>query len=520
MHSMQNFVKGRDQTGSAPEDHHAQSSANGNRRRLGANAKVSIRRDLPNQQGSLPSGLPARGAGHTQNTSALVQQHAAPRQTRRELGHTRDQYDTDAGSLDTTSFPSTVKGESEDNQTHRQRDQDVLQGEDSDTEEEDEEDQYDEQDVNMEKYEFTHEDTQYLREEGAQNLPRHEQVRMALRARGAEFLTIDGDSYPTTTNGDPSEWLEENPRSQHHESFGNSPASNQMATVVDQSLHPVTPASLPRGRTAKVEHALPQRTNMFHQSAAIRDQERSVTRLPRENQQPRNGKAIPATSQPPTYSQVHKDAVTAPQFGRAKTHKEVHKPLRIPRFHTHHELKSEEPRSNVIAESTRQHQYSDQRSDEETESTHDLDYDTGELFAMSYDKLKDEDFDTNPRAGPQVLTDDVLQKPLTERLEFVQKNLDAGRQGEFFRLLPASEWEEAGDWFLDQFSSIIQRSKEARQKKRKIERDLENEVEERFRHVSKKQEQIKGAMSEMKTQGEGIVSKSPRASKSPMPKRR
>lgn len=518
---MHNFVKGRGQTGSAPEDHHAQPSANGNRQRLGANAKVSIRRDLPNQQSSVPSGLPTRGAGHAQNTSAVVQQHAAPRQSGRGPGQHRDQYDTDVESLDTTSFPSTVKGESEDNQTHQQQHQVVLHGEDSDTDEEDEEDQYEERHVDVENFEFTHEETQYLQEEGAQNLKRAEQVGIVLQRRhGADLRTIDGDSYPTTTNGDPSEWLEEDVVPQHHESYGDSPASNQMATAFDKLLFPATPASLPRGRTAKVGHALPQRTNMFHQSAVIRDQERSVTRLPRENQQPRNGKAIPATSQPPTYSQVRKDAVTASPFGRAKAHKEVNKPLRMLGIHTHHDLKPEEPRLNVVAESNRQLQYQEQRSDEGTEGTHDLDYDAGELFAMSYDKLKDEDFDTNPRAGPQVLTDDVLQKPLTQRLEFVQKNLDAERQGEFFRLLAASEWEDAGDWFLDQFSSIIQRSKEARQKKRKIERDLENEVEERYLHVSKKQQQIKGAMSEMKTQGEGIVSKSPRGSKSPMPKRR
>jgi DNA-binding protein H-NS len=101
----------------------------------------------------------------------------------------------------------------------------------------------------------------------------------------------------------------------------------------------------------------------------------------------------------------------------------------------------------------------------------------------------------------------------------VQKNLDVGQQSEFFRSLPTTEWEDAGDWFLDQFQNIVQRIRQARQKKRKLAQDFEAEVEKRYEHVSKRQNQVQHAMDRMKEQGEGLVPRSPKPSKSPRPKR-
>lgn len=134
---------------------------------------------------------------------------------------------------------------------------------------------------------------------------------------------------------------------------------------------------------------------------------------------------------------------------------------------------------------------------------------------MSYDQLKNEDFDTVPRGAPQPLSEDMLHKSLAERLEHVWKSLDAGDQGKFFRALPTHEWEESGDWFLGRFTDIIQRTKDARQKKRKLAKEFEDQVETRYHHVAKKQQQVQNAMGKMKTQGQGLVPRSPRASKTP-----
>ena len=55
----------------------------------------------------------------------------------------------------------------------------------------------------------------------------------------------------------------------------------------------------------------------------------------------------------------------------------------------------------------------------------------------------------------------------------------------------------------------------ARQQKRKLATEFEDEIEKRYRYVAKRQHHVEGALDKMKTQGEGLVPKSPRASKSP-----
>jgi hypothetical protein len=137
------------------------------------------------------------------------------------------------------------------------------------------------------------------------------------------------------------------------------------------------------------------------------------------------------------------------------------------------------------------------------------DYSRDELIKMRYDQLKDQDFDTNPRAEPSVLSDDMQLNPLEERLEHVQRSLNEDDQAKFLSSLPTTEWEEAGDWFLSQFAGIIQRTKEARQTKRKLAREFEDEVEKRHKHVSKKRSGVEVALSKMRNQGQGLIPKSP-----------
>ena len=138
---------------------------------------------------------------------------------------------------------------------------------------------------------------------------------------------------------------------------------------------------------------------------------------------------------------------------------------------------------------------------------------------MTYDQLRDESFDKSPREREHILPEDMREKSLPERLQFAQQKLDPAAQSEFFSSLPTNEWEDAGDWFLYQFSAIIKRTKEARQKKRKTAEGVEQKIEARHEHVAKKQRLVEGAMAKMKAQGEGLVPKSPRASKSPRPRR-
>jgi hypothetical protein len=146
------------------------------------------------------------------------------------------------------------------------------------------------------------------------------------------------------------------------------------------------------------------------------------------------------------------------------------------------------------------------------------DYDAPVLFDMSYEQLHKEDFDHEPRGTNRVLSADMQSRSLIERLVHVQNKCNPVDQSQFFRALPTREWEDAGDWFLDQFSKVINRAKEVRQNKRKIAREFEDKVQGRYTQVAKRQRNVEDALGEMKEKGQGLIPKSPRASKEPVAK--
>jgi hypothetical protein len=134
---------------------------------------------------------------------------------------------------------------------------------------------------------------------------------------------------------------------------------------------------------------------------------------------------------------------------------------------------------------------------------------------MKYEQLRNEDFDDNPRATAAILSEDMREKPLVDQLEYVQKSFNPTDKSKFCCELPRKDWEDAGDWFLSQFADIIKRTQEARQKKRKLAKEFEDEVERRHRHVADRKMQVEHALGEMQRQGQGLIPKSPRPSKSP-----
>lgn len=144
------------------------------------------------------------------------------------------------------------------------------------------------------------------------------------------------------------------------------------------------------------------------------------------------------------------------------------------------------------------------------------DYDPEVLFKMNYDQLQKEDFDMDPRAAPAVLSEDMLDKPLRDRLEYVHKSLDSQDQTKFFTSLSIHEWEDSGDWFLEKFGGILKRTKEARRTKRQVAKEFEEEIETRHNHVAKRQRLVASAKADMRHQGQGLLLKSPaRSSRSP-----
>ncbi|KAF1939640.1 hypothetical protein EJ02DRAFT_456745 [Clathrospora elynae] len=543
---MHTFIQNRGGLSGSPQN--GQPQAKPERQAIAANARIPMKQAPGTHQPQAQSGTPARGIGNAQNSSAVMQHAPQRRQSGQGHGQKHDPYDTDAESLDTTVNQSFVQIE-DSQQIDQQHGQIVDLGEGSDDDDEDVEDVEDVEDyVDFDDYVLTEDDNHLLQREGIQDLTRDEQLAFLQQARLQNFRTIEGDSYPTTTNGEPSDrGGGQEPSSEYHNDAGPVSPSPQRPTVNNQFEHSFAPQPLQREQISNMpglNHNPQMSSTLFQQSANIRDQQRSTAPLTQRSGQGFQYNAAALSSQPPNYSQVNPDIAPALSL-HANTHSGTHGHTSKPLQHGQRQSSGHRVQfqSNIInpieppvpskrpsfarvkAEPViRQHPVVQQQPIEQApieyvQAAPECDYDRDTLFGMRYADLKNEDFDTNPHAKSPVLAKSVLQQPLVERLEFVQKNLDPGQQSDFFRSMPTTEWEDAGDWFLDQFQSIIQHMKQARQSKRKLAQEFEEEVEKRHKHVSKKQQQVEEAMGKMKTQGEGLVPRSPRPSKSPRPKR-
>jgi hypothetical protein len=517
------------------------------RQAAAANARVHGKPGLNLQQPRVLSGLPGRGLNNAQNSSAPMQQ-AQWRTSGQAHGYglKRDPYDTDAASIDTTVNQSVVQVEDSPKRDYQhQQNGHVtdLGGGSDDTEErsEYEEEEY----MDFGDYVFTQEDKDFIKRAGAQNLSREEQLNILQQGERAFLRTVDGDSYPTTTNGEPSELGGgQEPPFNFHDNSGSGSPSPQRPKINSQSTRAFAPQSLQPQQQPNMSlpnHNMHQPSVIFQQAAHVREQARSSAPFSQYagHTVQRNGVALPF-GQAPIFGQtnptiapaLHSHSTAQPNpNGQASKHsqhasRQPSGPSRAFQYQTTttKPLVAQAPPKNpssgrVKPDLVVQQQSDEQPPIEDVQPAPDGDYDHNTLFKMKYEDLKNEDFDTDPRAKLQVLHEEDLQKTLVERLDLAQEKLDAGQQSDFFRSLPTTEWEEAGDWFLDQFQSIIQRTKQARQTKRKLAQEFEDEVEKRHKHVSKKYHQVEQAMDKMKAQGEGMVPKSPRPSKSPMPKR-
>jgi hypothetical protein len=535
---MQKYVHNRE---ASPQ--HAQNGQRGNPERLAiaANAKVSMKKGPTTRQAiqpQIPLGIPSRGFGNAQNSSATVQ-HVS---LRRHFGQDNkiDLYDTDAESIDTTVNQSVIQIEDsqvKDPQYQQHGGVVDLGSEEADNDEEEseegeeEDDAADDGEVDPENYALTQEDVDFLEREGQGKLSRTQAIEYLFRARSEGFRTVEGDSYPTTTDGEPTEWRrEQEPTPDYQEANDSSPSPRRAGANGRQSLSRPSVHHRPYGGGAG--HIVHNSNKLYKQGADLRVQQRSNAQRTQHLDQSFPPKAAPMqSSQAPSYSQASRDPDTRPHYQLALVQPQRTVPQQQPGpIHVmgHYPTPKEPPVPAKLHSSTCnnvvpviQHPSPvEQAPVQDAIVRPHTDYDPEVLNAMTYDQLKNESFDTNPRLSGQPLSEDMRQKPLIERLEHVQKNFDLTKQSEFFQALPTDEWEDAGDWFLDQFSSIIQRTKQTRQQKRKLAQEFEDEVERRHKHVSKKRHEVEDAMQKMQAQGEGLVPRSPRPSKSPKPRKR
>ncbi|KAI9836503.1 MAG: hypothetical protein M1837_003312 [Sclerophora amabilis] len=134
-----------------------------------------------------------------------------------------------------------------------------------------------------------------------------------------------------------------------------------------------------------------------------------------------------------------------------------------------------------------------------------LDFPPEVLQAMSYEDLKAQSFDNDPHASVPKLPPEHASSSLTSRLGYVA-TLDMSEQSKFCDSMSTMEWEEAGDWFLEQFSSMLVRMKEARREKRNVAAMFENEIEMRESRVRQKGKDIDKVLYSMRRGGQEVLS--------------
>jgi hypothetical protein len=132
-----------------------------------------------------------------------------------------------------------------------------------------------------------------------------------------------------------------------------------------------------------------------------------------------------------------------------------------------------------------------------------LDYDDKILSSMTYQDLQEEPFDVVPQV-PGMHGHDASVSKLTTRLEQFQQQGER-EQHQFFAGMSNDDWENAGDWFADQFSSIMNRLRNARREKRQMISEFETEASHREEVIRSRTDAIDRKLAKMKQDGQRVV---------------
>ncbi|KAK0712235.1 extracellular mutant protein 11-domain-containing protein [Apiosordaria backusii] len=142
-----------------------------------------------------------------------------------------------------------------------------------------------------------------------------------------------------------------------------------------------------------------------------------------------------------------------------------------------------------------------------------LDYNDAELHRMSYSDLRNQAFDYDPLAAAAIeqQTAAKQQQPpphpggsIEQRMEYY-KNQGSLDQHQFFTRISVDEWDEAGDWFLEQFGAVMQKFKKARKDKRQLIAQFEDEISAREEAVRGKIDGIGRTLEDLKHEGQTMM---------------
>jgi hypothetical protein len=199
-----------------------------------------------------------------------------------------------------------------------------------------------------------------------------------------------------------------------------------------------------------------------------------------------NTSTFPTANQQAHLSSGRKNTpqTSANENGKRKRHTEVTRQQRM--AYSHHSSESEVP---------------DIQDEEEHPFQYDIDYDPDVLGRIPYAELEKESFDIDPRAPRKSESNKAtLEKELDDH-----RTSSPEDQRRFFDELSMESWDKAGDWFLDEFGSIMKRMQDARKKKRELAKNFEERIAKRHEAVEAHDRSLEKALGEMKQGGKDIL---------------
>lgn len=132
------------------------------------------------------------------------------------------------------------------------------------------------------------------------------------------------------------------------------------------------------------------------------------------------------------------------------------------------------------------------------------DYPPDILESKSFSDLQSESFDYNPAPVQPIFPPQDPPVPIADNLSRL-KSLTGDQRRTFFSTLSLTEWEEGGDWLIDQFGLILKRTKIARQTRRKVASTFEEDIQRRYDNLNSEAESLDKKLDEMRTGGIGVL---------------
>lgn len=197
--------------------------------------------------------------------------------------------------------------------------------------------------------------------------------------------------------------------------------------------------------------------------------------------------------------------------------------------HSEIDPRSESGQSNVNRRQTRVDTNVAMRSQNQADQRNQPDYTDEQLGSMKYVDLKKETWDTKTDPNTNKSTNGKRSNPTPSQEECsVRESAEAAvseafmlgkelgnkeesdpalqaRRAKIFANLTMEEYEEAGDIFIEKFSKLMKKMREARKKKRQVAAQFEDELEAREKDVRGKSDILEQKFKDMKTGGESVL---------------